>query len=51
MNVSQDMSILSLITNASVLVQIGLLDPTGLPVVGAEGARRVRDPRLPVRVF
>lgn len=26
---------------ASVLVQIGLLDPTGLPVCGAEGARRV----------
>jgi carboxymethylenebutenolidase len=36
---------------ASVLVQIGLLNPTGLPVVGAEGARRVRDPSLPVRVF
>ena len=36
---------------ASVLVQIGLLDPTGLPVVGAEGARRVKDPSLPVRVF
>jgi carboxymethylenebutenolidase len=26
---------------ASVLVQIGLLDPAGLPVVGAEGARKV----------
>jgi carboxymethylenebutenolidase len=26
---------------ASVLVQVGLLDPTGLPVVGAEGARKV----------
>jgi carboxymethylenebutenolidase len=26
---------------ASVLVQVGLLDPTGLPVVGAESARRV----------
>lgn len=26
---------------ASVLVQVGLLDPTGLPVVGAEGAREV----------
>lgn len=32
---------------ASVLVQIGLLDPTGLPVVGAEAARRVLDPGLP----
>ncbi len=28
---------------ASVLVQIGLLDPAGLPVVGAEGARKVLD--------
>lgn len=27
---------------ATVLVQIGLLDPTGLPVVGAESARKVR---------
>ena len=26
---------------ASVLVQIGLLDPTGLPVVGAENARKL----------
>lgn len=26
---------------ASVLVQIGLLDPKGLPVVGAENARKV----------
>jgi carboxymethylenebutenolidase len=30
---------------ASVLVQLGLLDPTGLPVVGAEGARKVLDPK------
>jgi len=29
---------------ASVLAQIGLLDPTGLPVCGAESARRVIDP-------
>lgn len=29
---------------ASVLVQIGLLDPTGLPVNGAEQARLVLDP-------
>jgi carboxymethylenebutenolidase len=28
---------------ASVLVQIGLLEPAGLPVVGAEGARSVVD--------
>ena len=32
---------------ASVLVQIGLLDPGGLPVVGAETARKVLDPNLP----
>jgi carboxymethylenebutenolidase len=36
---------------ASVLVQIGLLNPAGLPVVGAESARRVLDPSLPVRAF
>jgi carboxymethylenebutenolidase len=34
---------------ASVLVQIGLLDPKGLPVCGAESARKVLDPRLPPR--
>jgi carboxymethylenebutenolidase len=34
---------------AGVLVQIGLLDPTGLPVAGAESARRVLDPKLPPR--
>ncbi len=32
---------------ASVLVQLGLLDPKGLPVAGAETARKVQDPRLP----
>ena len=32
---------------ASVLVQIGLLDPSRLPVVGAETARKVLDPSLP----
>lgn len=32
---------------ASVLVQLGLLDPTGLPVCGAESARKVLDPSLP----
>ncbi len=30
---------------ASVLVQLGLLNPAGLPVVGAEGARAVLDPK------
>jgi carboxymethylenebutenolidase len=34
---------------ASVLVQIGLLDPKGLPVCGAESARKVLDPKLPPR--
>ena len=29
---------------ASVLAQVGLLDATGLPVTGAEGARKVLDP-------
>lgn len=32
---------------ASVLVQIGLLDPTGLPVAGGETARKVVDSRQP----
>jgi len=32
---------------ASVLVQLGLLDPKGLPVIGAEGARKVLNPTLP----
>lgn len=32
---------------ASVLVQIGLLKPDGLPVAGVEVARKVLDPRLP----
>jgi carboxymethylenebutenolidase len=32
---------------ASVLVQLGLLDPSGLPVAGVETARKVADPRLP----
>ena len=36
---------------ASVLVQLGLLDPKGLPVSGAESARRVLDPKLPARVI
>lgn len=32
---------------ASVLVQIGLLDPANLPVVGVESARKLADRRLP----
>ena len=32
---------------ASVLVQLGLIDPGGLPVAGADSARKVLDPRLP----
>ncbi|WP_321967900.1 dienelactone hydrolase family protein [Burkholderia cepacia] len=32
---------------ASVLVQIGLLDPTGLPVAGVEAARKLLDETLP----
>jgi carboxymethylenebutenolidase len=30
-----------------VLVQLGLLDPAGLPVAGVETARKVLNPRLP----
>jgi carboxymethylenebutenolidase len=33
---------------ASVLVQIGLLEPEELPVVGAEGARKILDRSVPV---
>jgi carboxymethylenebutenolidase len=36
---------------ASVLVQLGLIDPTGLPVCGGESARKVADPKLPARAF
>jgi carboxymethylenebutenolidase len=32
---------------ASVLVQIGLMDPSKLPVAGVESARKVLDPTLP----
>ena len=32
---------------ASVLVQLGLLDPSGLPVAGVETARKVMDPSRP----
>ena len=34
---------------AGVLVQVGLLDPAGLPVCGAESARKVLDPKLAPR--
>jgi carboxymethylenebutenolidase len=30
-------------------VQLGLLDPKGLPVSGAESARKILDPKLPPR--
>jgi carboxymethylenebutenolidase len=36
---------------ACVLVQLGLLDPAGLPVTGHEGARRILDPSLPTRIM
>jgi hypothetical protein len=34
-----------------VLVQICLLNPAGLPVTGADSARKVLNPKLPARVF
>ena len=34
---------------ASLLVQVGLLDSEALPVTGAESARKVLDPKLPPR--
>lgn len=36
---------------ASVLVQLGLLDPAGLPVSGADSAHKVLNPQLPSRSF
>lgn len=36
---------------ASVLVQLGLLDPKGLPVVGAGAAAKLRNPSLPDPFF
>ena len=36
---------------ASVLVQLGLLQPGGLPVVGAEGARSVLDRSIPLNAL
>jgi carboxymethylenebutenolidase len=32
---------------ATVLVQLGLLDPTGLPVAGSDAAAKVLDPAIP----
>jgi carboxymethylenebutenolidase len=34
---------------AGILVQVGLLDPKGLPVSGGESARKVLDPSRPAR--
>ena len=36
---------------AGVLVQVGLLKADGLPVTGAESARKVLNPQLPARVY
>ena len=36
---------------ACVLVQLALLDPTGLPISGNESARRLAEPSLPSRVL
>ena len=36
---------------AGVLAQVGLLNPSGVPVCGAESARKVLDPKLPARVY
>lgn len=36
---------------ASVLVQLGLLDPKGLPVVGAESARSIVDETIPLNAL
>jgi carboxymethylenebutenolidase len=36
---------------ASVLAQLGLIDPDRLPVAGAESARKVLDPRLPANAL
>jgi carboxymethylenebutenolidase len=36
---------------ASVLAQLGLIDPAALPVAGAESARKVLDPTLPANAL
>ena len=38
-------------TRPRVLAQVGLLDPSGLPVTGAEAARKVVDKTLPSNVL
>jgi carboxymethylenebutenolidase len=37
--------------HASLLVQLGLLDPTGLPVVGVEGTHAVLDHKIPLNAL
>jgi carboxymethylenebutenolidase len=36
---------------ASVLAQLGLIDPAGLPVASVDSARKVLDPRLPANAL
>jgi len=36
---------------ASVLAQLGLLDPQKLPIAGVESARKVLDPALPANAL
>jgi carboxymethylenebutenolidase len=36
---------------ATALVQLGLLDPKGLPVAGIETARKIRDESLPANTL
>ena len=36
---------------ASVLVQVGMLNPAGLPVCGADAARKVLNPKMPSPLF
>src|SRR5215472_15693471 len=36
---------------AGVLLQVGMLNPSGLPVTGGESARKVMNPELPPRQF
>ena len=36
---------------ASVLAQLGLINPKGLPIAGADGARKILNPNLPSRVI
>ena len=37
--------------HASLLVQVGLIDPKGLPVVGPEGTRSVIDRSVPLNAL